>query len=89
MPDYDFDGNPETAETDVCQPADHYCTWCGDDVPAARWAIGYRACLPCGEDIARAERSAWCVVPLHKSNYFLCTDRTDLKGINNKGGLVK
>jgi hypothetical protein len=26
---------------------------------------------------------------MHKSNYFLCTNLEDLKGINNKGGLVK
>jgi hypothetical protein len=26
---------------------------------------------------------------MHKSNYVLLTDVSDLKGINNKGGLVK
>jgi len=26
---------------------------------------------------------------MHKSNYVMVTDVTDLQGINNKGGLVK
>jgi len=26
---------------------------------------------------------------MHKSNYMLMTDRADLRGLNNKGGLVK
>lgn len=63
------------------------CPRCGDDVPAARAALGRRLCLPCGEDAARAERRSWCIAPLHKSNYMLLTNREDLKGINNKGGL--
>jgi len=65
------------------------CNWCGADVRPARWALGYYLCLPCGDERARREREDWCVVPMHKSNYFLCTDRADLKGINNKGGLVR
>ena len=65
------------------------CTYCGADVYPPRWEFGYRTCLVCGENEARAERAKWCVVPMHKSNYFLCTDRADLKGINNKGGLIK
>ena len=63
------------------------CPQCGDAVPAARIALGRRLCLPCGEDEARAERRSWCVVPMHKSNYVLLTDRRDLPGIGNKGGL--
>lgn len=62
------------------------CPHCGDTVPAARAALGRRLCLPCGEDAARQERTSWCVVPMHKSNYVLMTNKDDLKGINNKGG---
>jgi hypothetical protein len=65
------------------------CVWCGADVHPKRWALGYNLCLLCGEEQARSDRNEWCIVPMHKSNYFLCTDRADLKGINNKGGLVK
>jgi hypothetical protein len=43
--------------------------------------------MACGEMLARAVKRT--VVPMHKSNYFLCTDLEDLKGINNKGGLVR
>jgi len=44
-------------------------------------------CMACGEMLARKVKRT--VVPMHKSNYFLCTDMEDLKGINNKGGLVR
>jgi hypothetical protein len=67
----------------------NYCVWCGADVHPKRWALGYNLCLVCGDEQARQDRNEWCVVPMHKSNYFLCTDRADLKGINNKGGLVR
>jgi len=43
--------------------------------------------MPCGE--AAAKQVKRCVVPMHKSNLVLITDVSDLKGINNKGGLVK
>lgn len=67
----------------------YYCRNCGDDVSQPRWELGYRLCLFCGEDAARAERAGWTVAPMHKSNYVLLTKREDLKGLNNKGGLVK
>ena len=63
------------------------CPQCGDAVPAARVALGRRLCLPCGEEHARQERAGWTIAPLHKSNYMLLTDKRDLHGINNKGGL--
>ena len=44
-------------------------------------------CMPCAEKEAKNVKRT--VVPMHKSNYFLCTDYNDLKGINNKGGLVR
>lgn len=65
------------------------CRECGDPVPARRAALGYKLCLLCGEEAARTERMGWCVAPMHKSNYVLVTDRRDLQGLNNKGGLVK
>ena len=63
------------------------CHICGDDVRPQRWALGYRLCLPCGEEQARQERTSWCIVPMHKSNYILLVDKKDLPGIGNKGGL--
>lgn len=63
------------------------CIFCGEYLSAGRWQLGYRTCLMCGEEQARQER--YTIVPLHKSNYIPVFDRADLKGINNKGGLVK
>lgn len=63
------------------------CIICGDEVAHDRWALGYKTCMPCGE--AAAKQVKRCVVPMHKSNLVLITDVSDLKGINNKGGLVK
>jgi hypothetical protein len=63
------------------------CIHCGDPVPTARTDLGYRVCLLCGEEAAKEERRGWTIAPLHKSNYMLWTNKEDLKGINNKGGL--
>jgi hypothetical protein len=65
------------------------CCWCGDDVASGRWALGIRCCLTCGETQAVKARASWCVAPMHKSNYMLITNRQDLAGLNNKGGIVK
>jgi hypothetical protein len=65
------------------------CCWCGDDVASGRWALGIRCCLTCGETQAVKDRATWCVAPMHKSNYMLITNRQDLAGLNNKGGIVK
>lgn len=65
------------------------CICCGDEVAHARAQLGYRVCLFCGEEQARQERMGWCVAPMHKSNYMLITNKADLSGLNNKGGLVK
>ena len=62
---------------------------CGEEIHEKRYALGYKLCLWCGEEAAHQARRLWCVVPLHKSNYILSTDRNDLVGINNKGGLVR
>lgn len=65
----------------------YYCTRCGEEVSDARHALGYSTCLPCGEAYARKRKH--CIVPMHKSNYIVVTNREDLKGINNKGGLIR
>jgi ribosomal protein L37AE/L43A len=63
------------------------CKLCGNTYDAERLAIGYAICMPCGDDLA--SKVVRTVAPMHKSNYMLITDRADLKGLNNKGGLVK
>ena len=63
------------------------CVKCGDHVLHGRWRLGYTTCLRCGEDIARQVKHT--IAPMHKSNYMVITNQDDLKGLNNKGGLVK
>ena len=63
------------------------CVRCGDTYSAKRAQAGYHLCMPCGDAAARA--TVRTIAPMHKSNYMLFTDMNDLKGINNKGGLVK
>ena len=60
---------------------------CGGSIHPARFALGYRICLACGE--AQAKKRKFTVVPMHKSNYVAMFNRDDLMGINNKGGLIK
>jgi hypothetical protein len=67
----------------------NHCNLCGSFLDSRRLALGYKCCLECGEEQAREARNFWCVAPLHKSNYVLVTDKKDLTGLNNKGGLVK
>ena len=50
------------------------CKLCGDDIEPKRYALGYRVCLWCGEDEAKAERASWCVVQEYsKGAYQLVT----------------
>ena len=65
------------------------CRVCGDDVSEGRAQLGFKLCLFCGEEQARQDRMGWCVAPMHKSNSMLITNKADLSGLNNKGGLVK
>jgi len=63
------------------------CKLCGSIYDKRRFDIGFLFCMPCGNDVAKQVRR--CVVPMHKSNLVMITNRDDLIGINNKGGLVK
>ena len=65
------------------------CKHCGDEYEVARWKLGIVFCLSCGDEMAKHKASQYTVVPMHKSNYVACFNMTDLKGINNKGGLIK
>ena len=68
------------------------CRTCGDRFHLARFQAGYKVCLPCGEDEARAERLSWCVLTPHKQGpmfFTAASAREAAAGINNKGGLVR
>jgi hypothetical protein len=69
---------------------EQHCTLCGEEIEPMRvLLLKKQICLFCGEEQARQDRKLWCIAPMHKSNYMLFTNREDLTGINNKGGLVK
>ena len=65
------------------------CKLCGETYELQRLKIGYAVCLDCGDEIAEMVNKKRTIAPMHKSNYVLITDRADLVGLNNKGGLVK
>lgn len=68
----------------------YLCTNCHTNkVEYRRWKLGYTTCLGCGNAQAIEQRKSWCVAPMHKSNYMLITSPELLKGLNNKGGLIK
>jgi hypothetical protein len=60
---------------------------CSDDIPEARARLGYKHCMKCGEQLARAVKH--CIVPMPKSNYILVTDYELLKGLNSSHKGVK
>jgi ribosomal protein L37AE/L43A len=62
----------------------HICNSCDNEISSRRFSLGYDTCLECGE--VTASKRKFTVVPMHKSNYVLITNREELKGINNKGG---
>lgn len=66
---------------------EYVCDKCSQPVNKYRYEIGYTTCKPCGE--ARARQVRHTIVPMHKSNYVVITDRRDLMGINNKGGFYR
>ena len=63
------------------------CTRCDAPYPTDRRALGYDTCLGCGEEDASEVKHT--IAPMHKSNYMVISDREDLKGLNNKGGLIR
>jgi len=65
----------------------HLCRMCGEDIKHERWALGYKTCMSCGDAYAKSVKH--CIVPMHKSNYVVITDKDLLTGVNTKGGIVK
>jgi len=70
------------------------CKICGDNIfPPERFTkLGIAVCLNCGDEIAKGVASRRCIVAPHKQGYMFFTDesaREIVKGINNKGGLIK
>jgi hypothetical protein len=60
------------------------CRCCGDEYPIGRWELGYKFCLDCGVDMAKAVAEGFTVAPLNKSNYYYIHDPKTLKELNPK-----
>jgi hypothetical protein len=69
------------------------CLLCGEEeLSTARWALGYKTCLPCGDLAAKEARKSWTILTPHKQGAMFFTVESAFemaKGINNKGGLIK
>ena len=65
-----------------------YCQVCMNVVVEARWSLGYRTCLTCGD--VEAKQFKHTIVPMPKSNYIVVTDLALLRGLNSshKGGVA-
>ena len=63
------------------------CDECANEYPLARRQLGYNVCLVCGEKLARSFKHT--IVPMHKSNYVVISNKQELQGINNKGCQIK
>ena len=64
-----------------------HCTKCGSEIEPAERGLITSLCKPCGEKQSKEQKH--CIVPMHKSNYVVVTDKEVLTGVNQKGGLVK
>ena len=55
---------------------------CGEDYPDARYALGYRTCLSCGDTAARAVR--FTVMPAYNKGAYQLISRGDVARTNPK-----
>jgi len=60
------------------------CITCNAIVHPLRSKVGINTCIYCGDKEAKQRNH--CIVPMHKSNYIVVTNRDDLVRINNKSG---
>ena len=58
------------------------CMVCGTIYPTARWSLGYKTCMPCGE--AASKHAVRTIANINKSSYMLITDLETLKQLNPK-----
>jgi hypothetical protein len=58
------------------------CVTCGDNFPLARFNLGYRKCLECGDVDARQVR--WTVTIPYSKGAYQVVNPADLRGTNPK-----
>lgn len=69
------------------RPDTYECTNdnCLELIHPARYALGYKFCLACGDREAVRQRKLWCIAPIsNKAGYTRVTDYELLKQINPK-----
>ena len=77
----DFLGVAVLSASNDAEVGTMWCVKCQiEQVAPRRVEAGYRTCLRCGEADARKVRHT--VVPMHKSNYVVVSDRALLKCLN-------
>jgi hypothetical protein len=64
------------------EDARYLCVVCGGFIAHARYKLGYKTCIQCGEDAAKQVRH--CIAPINKSNYMYISDLSQLKQLNPK-----
>jgi len=64
------------------EDARYLCVVCGGFIAHARYKLGYKTCIRCGEDAAKQVRH--CIAPINKSNYMYISDLSQLKQLNPK-----
>jgi ribosomal protein L37AE/L43A len=60
----------------------HLCVECGGTIAHARYRLGYKNCLDCGELAAKQVKHT--IAPINKSNYMYISDLSQLKQLNPK-----
>jgi ribosomal protein L37AE/L43A len=61
----------------------HPCRNCGEDILLARWSLGFKHCMPCGEKFARQKRHI-VEIPFSKGAYQYIHNPDDLRLVNPK-----
>jgi ribosomal protein L37AE/L43A len=64
------------------EDARYLCVVCGGFISHARYKLGYKTCLQCGEAAAREKKHT--IAPINKSNYMYISDLSQLKQLNPK-----
>lgn len=64
------------------EDARYLCVECGGFIAHARYRLGYKICLECGE--VRAKEVRHCTAPINKSNYMYIRNPELLKQLNPK-----
>ena len=61
------------------------CRCCGDEFNIKRWELGYKFCLDCGEDMAKAVSEGFTVaIPFNKGAYQYIHNPKELATTNPK-----